>query len=77
MKRTRILAATLVLFMLALVFTSSSTTRTAKARDACSVCQGKVQALYEACADLYGENEYCGNIFNDGIVFCFATVCEG
>ena len=76
MKRTRILVATLVLFVLALALASSSTTRTAKARDACSVCQGKVQALYDACADLYGETAYCGDIFNDGIVYCYATVCE-
>ena len=78
MKRTRILVATLMLFVLALALASSSTvTRTAKARDACSVCQGKVQALYDACADLYGETAYCGDIFNDGIVYCYATVCEG
>jgi hypothetical protein len=55
---------------------SSTTTRTAKARDACSDCQAKVNALYNACADLYGENAYCGDIFNDGIVYCYATVCE-
>jgi len=77
MKRTRILVTTLVLFVLALVFTvSSTTTRTVKARDACGDCQMKVGALYNACADLYGETAYCGDIFNDGIVFCYATVCE-
>jgi hypothetical protein len=76
MRRTRILAAALLLCVLALVFTSSSTTRTAKARDACTECLGKVQTLYEACADLYGETAYCGDIFNDAIVFCYATVCE-
>jgi hypothetical protein len=77
MKKTRILIATLLLSVLTIGLASSSTTtRTAKARDECSVCQGKVQTLYEACADLYGENAYCGDIFNDGIVFCYATVCE-
>lgn len=77
MKRTRILAATLALFVLALVFTSSSVNRPAKARDACTECLGKVQALYEACTDLYGETSfYCGDVFNDAIVFCYATVCE-
>ena len=76
MKRTRILAATLLLCVLALVLSSSSTTRTAKAQDPCVICLGKVQTLYEACADLYGENEYCANVFNDAIVFCYATVCE-
>ena len=75
MKRTRILLAALALFVLALGFTSS-TTRTAKARDACTECLGKVQALYEACSDLYGETAYCGDIFNDAIVYCYATVCE-
>jgi hypothetical protein len=78
MKRTRILVKLLLLLvmMIGLVY-SSTTTRTVKARDACSVCQGKVQALYDACANLYGETEYCGNLFNDGIVYCYATVCEG
>ena len=77
MKRTRILVATLVLLVLTVALaSSSSTTRTAKARDACSVCQGKVQTLYDACADLYGETAYCGDIYNDGIVYCYATVCE-
>ena len=77
MRKTRILVSTLVLFVLTLVLTSSSTTtRTVKARDACTDCQMKVGALYNACADLYGETAYCGDIFNDGIVFCYATVCE-
>lgn len=77
MKRIRILIATLTLLVLTIGLASSSTTtRTVKARDACGVCQGKVQALYDACANLYGETEYCGNIFNDGIVYCYATVCE-
>ena len=77
MRRIRILVATLILLVLTIGLASSSTTtRTVKARDACGVCQGKVQALYDACADLYGETEYCGNIFNEGIVYCYATVCE-
>ncbi len=76
MKRTRILVAALMLSVLALAFTASSTTRTANAQDPCVICQGKVGALYNACADLYGETAYCGDIFNDGIVFCYATVCE-
>ena len=77
MKRTRILVAALMLLVLTLgLVSSSTTTRTVKARDACTDCMVKVQALYDACANLYGENEYCGNIFNDGIVYCYATVCE-
>ncbi len=77
MKRIRILVAMLMLLVLTIGLSSSSTTtRTVKARDACGVCQGKVQALYDACANLYGETEYCGNLFNDGIVYCYATVCE-
>jgi hypothetical protein len=76
MKRTRILVAALVLFVLALALTASSTTRPAKAQDPCLPCLAKVQALYDACANLYGETAYCGDIFNDGIVFCYATVCE-
>lgn len=77
MKRTRILVKLLLLLVMTIgLVYSSTTTRTVEARDACSVCQGKVQALYDACANLYGETEYCGNIFNDGIVYCYATVCE-
>ena len=77
MKRTRIFVATLSLFVLTIVLSSSSTTtRPVKAQDACTICQGKVQALYDACADLYGETQYCGNLFNDGIVYCYSTVCE-
>jgi hypothetical protein len=77
MKRIRIFVATLMLLALTIVLASSSTTtRTVKARDACGDCQAKVQALYDACANLYGETAYCGDIFNDGIVYCYATVCE-
>jgi len=77
MKRTRILVATLTLSLLTIALASSATTtRTAKAQDACAICQGKVQALYDACADLYGETAYCGDLFNDGIVYCYSTVCE-
>lgn len=77
MKRTRILVATLTLSLLTIALASSSTTtRTAKANDPCTDCQVKVNALYNACADLYGETAYCGDIYNDGVVFCYATVCE-
>lgn len=77
MKRTRIFVSTLLLFVLTISLASSSTTtRTAKALDPCTECQVKVNALYNACADLYGENAYCGDIYNDGVVFCYATVCE-
>ena len=77
MKRIRVLVATLFLVVLTIGLASSTrTTRTVKARDACTDCLGKVQALYNACADLYGETEYCGNLFNDGIVYCYSTVCE-
>lgn len=77
MKRIGMRLAALALLVSALVFVTSSNTRTVGARDACTDCLGKVQALYEACVDLYGEIAYCGDpIFNDAIVFCYATVCE-
>ncbi|HEX7316559.1 MAG TPA: hypothetical protein VF297_21840 [Pyrinomonadaceae bacterium] len=77
MKRIRIRVAILMLLVLTLgLVSSSTTTRTVKARDACTDCTVKVQALYDACADLYGETAYCGDLFNDGVVFCYATVCE-
>ena len=76
MKRTRIVVATLFLLVLTIGLASSSNTRTAKANDPCTDCTIKVNTLYNACADLYGENAYCGDIYNDGVVFCYATVCE-
>ena len=77
MKRTRILVKLLLLFVMTLgLVYSSATTRTVQARDACTDCMVKVQALYDACANLYGETAYCGDIFNDGVVYCYATVCE-
>ncbi len=77
MKRISMRLSALALLVLALVFVSSPAAPPAGARDACTICLGKVQALYDACADLYGETAYCGDIFNDGIVYCYATVCEG
>ena len=77
MKRISMRLATLALLVSALFVVTSSNAPTVGARDACTVCLGKVQALYEACVDLYGEIPYCGDpIFNDGIIFCYATVCE-
>ena len=76
MKRISTRLAALALLVLALVFVSSPAAPSAGARDDCTVCLGKVQTLYDACVDLYGETAYCGDIFNDAIVYCYATVCE-
>lgn len=77
MKRITVRLATLALLVSALFVVTSSNPPTVGARDACTDCLGKVQALYEACTDLYGETSYyCGDVFNDAIVYCYATVCE-
>lgn len=79
MKRSFALTATLVLFVLALAFSSSHTSPTAKAKqtDACDECQAAVQAQLDACeAQNGGPSQFCYDQFNQGIVHCYATVCE-
>jgi len=77
MKSSRILAATLVFFVLALGFVSTFTSRTVKAIDPCEECMVAVQAQFEACeAANGGPSQFCYDQFNQGVVFCYATVCE-
>lgn len=79
MKRSFVLAAMLFLFTLTLVFSSPSGSRAVKASppDPCTKCLGKVQREFERCeARSGGPTQECYDLFNAGIVECYATVCE-
>jgi hypothetical protein len=72
-------SAALILCLLTLALSLPYTNRTVKAQspDPCVVCQGNVQQLFEQCETLFGgPNNYCYEIFNQGIIYCYATVCE-
>jgi hypothetical protein len=77
-KRSLVLTATLFLFVLALVFSSPYSSRTVKADqpDPCLKCLAKVQRDFEHCEAKYGVGQFCYDQFNNGIVACYATVCE-
>jgi hypothetical protein len=79
MKRLFALTATLILFVLALVFSTPYTSSTVKAKqtDACDECVGQVQATLDNCeAQNGGPSNFCYDQYNQGIVHCYATVCE-
>ena len=75
MKRPRILNITLVIFVLALVFVSTFTSRTAKAEEPCDSCMRAVQAQFEAC-EAAGGGQICYENFNTGVVICYMKFCE-
>ena len=83
MKRSLVFTFALVFFVFALVTTSPFASRTVRAaafkKDKCLKCLEKVQRDYEKCIrEQGGETIFCGDeVFNPGIVACFATVCEG
>lgn len=81
MRRSLVLYATLLLFALAIAFSTLSFSRTAQAvppPDPCVKCQGKCQREYDRCLDRHPieEQQQCHDNFNLCIVDCFATVCE-
>ena len=80
MKRLFVLCAALVLFVMALAFSSLPITRTAKAvpPDPCVKCQGRCQKEYDRCLNRFPveEQQQCHDGFNSCIVDCYATVCE-
>lgn len=81
MKRSATIAAALVFFTLALLLSSPSGSSTAGAKDLkkdkCDECLQKLAADQEKCAAKHGENsQTCADEFNQGIIDCFATVCE-
>lgn len=80
MRRSLVLSVTLLFFALALVFSTPHTSRTAQAvtqPDACDKCVAKVQKRLDKCeAQHGGPAQECYDEFNQGIVYCYATVCE-
>jgi hypothetical protein len=73
----RSLTITLVLFVLALVFSSTWTARTVSATDPCTECMRTVELRFEACETVLGPgNQFCYDQYNTDVVTCYATVCE-
>ena len=78
-KRSLLFTITLVLFVFALVFSSPFSARTVKADqpDPCVKCLEKLQRETDRCYARYGETSLiCADVFNNGIIECYATVCE-
>jgi hypothetical protein len=76
MRRLMILTVLLAL-MLSLVMGSQRTSRVVKAADQCEDCMTKVELAFEQCLNTLGQNaQQCYDLFNDGVVVCYATVCE-
>ena len=75
MKRSQILTATLLFFVLALVFASTVTPRTVKAEEPCDSCMRAVQAQFEACEAASG-GQICYDNYNTGVVICYMKFCE-
>jgi len=73
-------SAALILLVLMLTFSLSFTPRTVKAAqplDKCERCVGKVQQRLEKCeAQSGGPTQACYDEYNQGIIQCYATVCE-
>jgi len=81
MRRTLVLCAALVVFVLALAFSSLSTGRAVRAYqqpDPCVRCQSRCQREYDKCLNKYPveQQQQCHDGFNSCIVDCYATVCE-
>ena len=79
MKRSFVLTTALFLFVLALVFSSPYSARTVKADqpDPCLKCLEKAAHEVERCYAKYGETSLiCAEVFNNGQIECYATVCE-
>jgi hypothetical protein len=76
MRRLMILSVMLVL-LLSLAVSSPRSTRVVKAADECEDCMMKVETAFEQCLSTLGQNApQCYDLFNDGVVVCYATVCE-
>lgn len=80
MRKSFALSLTLVFFVLALVFSTPYTSRTVKAvapPDPCEKCLAKLEKKFEKCeAQHGGPSQECYDLFNQGIIDCYATVCE-
>jgi hypothetical protein len=78
MKRSLILIAMPVVFVLAVAFSAPYPTTTVKAQppDPCVKCLEKLEREFEKCEAKYGVGQMCYDLFNNGIIECYATVCE-
>lgn len=77
------LTLAVVFCLLALLLSTPYATRTVAAQqqlhqpDPCVRCQTKVQQRFEKCEARYGSGALvCADEYNQGIVDCYATVCE-
>jgi len=76
MRRLMILTVMLAL-RLAVAMASPRTSRVVKAADSCEDCMLGVEQRFEACQNALGPDaQICYDTFNDGVVVCYATVCE-
>jgi hypothetical protein len=74
------LTLALIFCAVALLLSAPYAGRTAHAAqqpDPCVKCQGKVQQNLDKCIAKSGEfTQACADEYNQGIVHCYATVCE-
>jgi hypothetical protein len=78
MKRSLVLTTMLALSVLTVAFTSPYPATTVKAQppDPCVKCLEKLEHDFEKCEAKYGVGQFCYDEFNNGIIACYATVCE-
>ena len=76
------LTLSVILCVLAIVLSTPYATRTAAAAaaqqpDPCVKCVRKVHERFERCEARYGSGALmCADQYNQGVVECYATVCE-
>ena len=76
MRRLMILTVMFAL-LLALVMASPRATQVVKADDPCVDCIAQNEQRFEQCQAALGQNaQVCYDLFNYGIVYCYATVCD-
>ena len=76
MRRLMTLALMLTL-LLALVMASPHASRVVKADDPCVDCLGQNYQRYVQCQAALGENsQVCDDLFNYGVIVCYATICD-
>lgn len=81
MRKTFVSLTLAVVFCaLALLLSTPYAARTAKAApqqpDPCQKCLEKLAHDVNKCEEKYGLSERCNDVFNNGIIHCYATVCE-
>ncbi len=79
MRRTLVYLSSLVVFVLVLVFSTPSTSRTALAQsgDKCNDCLIKIGRKFDQCQKAHGvDDASCYEDQNKDVIHCYATVCE-